>query len=108
MKFNYFHLVGSVESWIIIPFEISSFIVIFLAIFQTDEAWNYYAGAAEMAALAQFMQVKEIIVPITCYNLISNKALWFVISLYCHKPRGYTNVCKDDKVVEENEKDLTT
>jgi len=23
---------------------------------QSDEAWNYYAGAAEMAALAQFMQ----------------------------------------------------
>ena len=29
-----------------------------LAYFQTDEAWNYYAGAAEMAALAQFMQVR--------------------------------------------------
>ena len=24
-------------------------------IFQSDEAWNYYAGAAEMAALAQFL-----------------------------------------------------
>ena len=24
--------------------------------FQSDEAWNYYAGAAEMCALAQFMQ----------------------------------------------------
>jgi|CryBogDrversion2_2_1035213.scaffolds.fasta_scaffold455959_1 hypothetical protein len=23
---------------------------------QSDEAWNYYAGAAEMAALAQFLQ----------------------------------------------------
>ena len=23
---------------------------------QSDEAWNYYAGAAEMSALAQFMQ----------------------------------------------------
>ena len=23
---------------------------------QSDEAWNYYAGAAEMAALSQFMQ----------------------------------------------------
>ena len=25
-------------------------------IFQNDEAWNYYAGAAEMCALSQFMQ----------------------------------------------------
>ena len=25
-------------------------------LFQADEAWNYYAGAMEMAALAQFMQ----------------------------------------------------
>ena len=25
-------------------------------VFQSDEAWNYYAGAAEMCALAQFMQ----------------------------------------------------
>ena len=24
--------------------------------FQSDEAWNYYAGAAEMSALAQYMQ----------------------------------------------------
>ena len=24
--------------------------------FQSDEAWNYYAGAAEMSALSQFMQ----------------------------------------------------
>ena len=24
--------------------------------FQSDEAWNYYAGSAEMCALAQFMQ----------------------------------------------------
>ena len=23
---------------------------------QSDEAWNYYAGAAEMSALSQFMQ----------------------------------------------------
>ena len=26
--------------------------------FQSDEAWNYYAGAAEMSALAQYMQVQ--------------------------------------------------
>ena len=25
-------------------------------IFKSDEAWNYYAGSAEMCALAQFMQ----------------------------------------------------
>jgi hypothetical protein len=31
-----------------------------LLFFQTDEAWNYYAGAAEMAALAQFMQVQNL------------------------------------------------
>jgi hypothetical protein len=30
--------------------------IIFFIIFQNDEAWNYYAGAAEMCALSQFMQ----------------------------------------------------
>ena len=31
-------------------------IIIDILAFQNDEAWNYYAGAAEMCALAQFMQ----------------------------------------------------
>ena len=29
--------------------------------FQSDEAWNYYAGAAEMAAISQFMQGNSIV-----------------------------------------------
>lgn len=36
-------------------FSLSVTVLIFFS-FQNDEAWNYYAGAAEMSALAQFMQ----------------------------------------------------
>ena len=31
-------------------------VTFFSNFFQSDEAWNYYAGSAEMCALAQFMQ----------------------------------------------------
>ena len=34
----------------------STYIYLYSFIFQNDEAWNYYAGAAEMCALSQFMQ----------------------------------------------------
>jgi len=63
----------------------SHYFITFMVCLQTDEAWNYYAGAAEMAALAQFMQVRwfdlfQDSLVFSFYNFIYNYSM---LKYYC-------------------------